>query len=454
MPDRPAGVEKVGIEHTSTESRHGSPGRVFTLWFAANLTIADYVVGVLSVESFGLTVSQALPVLLLGNVLGGAVLGLSAAMGPRLGFPQMMSSRASFGRRGNYLFGGLNWLSTVGWFTVNTILGVYALQVVWPGLNYYVVASVLVAAQVLIAVFGHDFIHLFEKYMAVALGVLFLGVFIAALGANRGELQFAIPAYSGVDVGAVGVVLASSFSYIMSWSPYASDYSRYLPEGTSAKRVALFATAGGAMASFAVEVIGAAVGTLAPTANLFEGLYHITGSFGPFAIAAVLLGAVAANALNIYTNSLSALVLDVRAKRWVAVLAGGAVGLALSLYGGYNFVDNFESFLLVLDYWITPWLGVVLVDYFVIRRTDVGKVANPLGWDWKAFTAYFAAVLVSVPYMVPALSLGFPFGSLAYLFGGADFSYFVSFGLACLLTVALRMTGRGPAPSAGSGAPA
>ncbi len=438
MADRPAEVERTGIEHVPEEERHGSPGRTFTLWFAANLTVADYVIGVLAVSSFGLTFSQSVPVLLAGNLLGGAMLGLSAAMGPRLGFPQMLSSRATFGRRGNYVFGGLNWLSTVGWFVVNTILGVTALQVVWPSLNYYAAATVLVAAQVLIVVFGHDFIHLYEKVMAVVLGFLFLGVFASALGADRGQLVLVAPAYPALTLGSVGVVLAASFSYLMSWSPYASDYSRYLPSGVSGRRVALFALAGGAVASFAVEVIGGVVGTLTPNLGLFQGLYQLTGSFGPYAILAILLGAVAANSLNLYTNSLSALVLDVRTKRWVAVIAGGAVGLALTFYGQANFAANFESFLLVLDYWITPWLGVVLVDCFVLGRTTVGSAADPRTWDWRALAAYSAAVAISVPFMVPALNLGYPFGALAYLFGGADYSYFVSFGAACALTLVLR----------------
>ncbi|MDE1852633.1 MAG: cytosine permease [Thaumarchaeota archaeon] len=445
MADKPVVIEKTGIEHIPAEERHGSPGRVFTLWFAANLTVADYVIGVLSVQFFGLTIPQALPILLLGNILGGLLLGLSAAMGPKLGFPQMLSSRSSFGRRGNYFFGAFNWISTVGWFTVNTILGVAALQVLFPSLSFYAGASALVVAQVLVAVYGHDFIHLFEKVMAVVLGVLFLGVFIAALEANGGQLAFILPLYPGLPpLRAVGLLLAAAFSYLMSWSPYASDYSRYLPADVSGRRVALLAFAGGAAASFAIEAIGAFVGVLTQGLGLFQGLYELLGSVGPVAILAIVLGAAAANVLNIYTNSLSALVLDIRVKRWMAVVAGGAVGLALSIYGQVNFVANYENFLLVLDYWITPWLGIVLVDYFVLRRTSVETSANPLMWDWKALGAYLVAVLVSVPYMVPSLNLGFPFGALAYVFGGADFSYFVSFGVACVLIFALRNTRRAP----------
>ncbi|HEY6283865.1 MAG TPA: cytosine permease, partial [Nitrososphaerales archaeon] len=239
------------------------------------------------------------------------------------------------------------------------------------------------------------------------------------------------------SLGTLGVVLAVSFSYLMSWSPYASDYTRYLPSSTPSRRVALYALAGGSGASFAVEMIGALVGSL--TSGLgFGGLYGLAGPFGPVAILAIILGAMAANALNIYTNSLSALVLDVKTKRWVAVVVGGLVGLALSFAGQVNFELNFENFLLVLDYWIMPWLGIVLVDYYVSRRTSVQSSTDAQGIDARALIAYLVAVFASVPFMVPALHLGYPFGALAYLFGGADFSYFVSFLAAAGLTFLLR----------------
>jgi NCS1 family nucleobase:cation symporter-1 len=445
MTDRPASVERTGIEHIPPEDRHGSPGRVFTLWFAANLTVADYVIGVLCVQAFDLTVAQSIPVLLAGNLLGGALLGLSAAMGPRLGYPQMLSSRSSFGRRGNYLFGGMNWISTVGWFTVNTILGVEALEAVFPGVNFYASATGLVALQVVVAVYGHDFIHLFEKVMSLVLGILFFGVFLLTLPKLGAAFSF-VPTEGSAGMpalGPVGVVLAASFSYLMSWSPYASDYSRYLPTGVSGKRVALFALAGGAAASFAIEAIGALVGSLTPAAGFFTDLYHFAGWFGPLAIVAIILGAMAANALNIYTNALSALVLDIRAKRWLMVVVGGLVGLALSFAGQANFVFNYQDFLFLLDYWITPWLGIVLVDYFVAKRTTVDSSSNPPLWDWRALAAYVAAVLVSVPFMVPlnpinGQPLGSPFGAFASVFGGADFSYFISFGVAVVLSFVLR----------------
>jgi purine-cytosine permease-like protein len=85
-----------------------------------------------------------------------------------------------------------------------------------------------------------------------------------------------------------------------------------------------------------------------------------------------------------------------------------------------------------------PWLGIVIVDYYLSRRTTVEMSANPRGWDARALAAYAIAVLVSIPFMVPALHIGFPFGSLASVFGGADFSYFVSFTIAGTLTYLVR----------------
>ena len=451
MPDRPVEVEKTGIEHVTDEQRHGSPGRVFTLWFAANLTIADYVVGVLCVlpspdYGFGLTVSQALPVLLLGNLLGGLFVGLAATMGPELGFPQMMSSRASFGRFGNYLPGVLNWTSTVGWFTVNTILAVFALQVIFPGASFVAGAAAYVVIQAVIAIYGHDFIHLFEKVMSVVLGVLFLAIFVTILPHLSSAFSYVPAGAAGAaSLGAVGTVLVYCFSYLMSWSPYASDYSRYLPWSASKARILLFALAGGAASSFAVEVVGALVGSVTPLqseSSYFGGLYSAVGSFGWLAMVTLILGAFAADALNLYTNSLSALILDVKASRWKTVAAGAVVGFGVAVVVGEQFEPFYESFLLLLSYWIMPWLAIVIVDFFLSRRTSVEATLNPGRWDGGALLVYAVSVLASVPFMVPLINLGYPVGSLAYLFGGADFSYFISFGIAFALQGLVRLSRR------------
>ena len=206
----------------------------------------------------------------------------------------------------------------------------------------------------------------------------------------------------------------------------------------------LLALAGGAASSFAIECVGALVGSLTSrqsTVAFFGGLYSFAGAYGGLAMLTLILGAFAADALNLYTNSLSALVLDVKARRWLTVAAGGVVGFLIAVAVGANFESFFENFLLALSYWITPWLAIVLVDFYVAKRTSVEASANPAKWDWPALAIYGFSILASVPFMVPPLTLGYPVGALASWFGGADFSYFISFAVALVLTVLLRMRG-------------
>jgi len=420
-------LEKQGIEHIDLEKRHGLPFSTFTLWFAANLTIADYALGSLF---FGLPISSIVIAVVMGNVIGGLMLGLMAAMGPTFGYPQMMISRAVMGRIGNVPFALANWVSTVGWFTVNIILGGYALQLTF-GLPFYLAAGMMVVADVAIATYGHDFIHLFEKIMSVVLAVMFAAVTVVAYD-KIGTGFSSYTASASFNLYFWALVVAAIFSYLMSWSPYASDYSRYLAQSTSKWRVVAFTMAGGAIASAWLELIGflVYVGANNPHLNSIAALSSVSGGYSIFALLAVVLGAVAADALNLYTNSLSALVLFRRAGRVQTVILAGIVGFFLAIVGSSNFGSFYQNFLLTLDYWITPWIGVMLgAFYFRSVRSGVESVGRFLK---AGLICYAFGLLVSVPFMNLS-SYGVNYiGPVADLLEGADVSYFVAFAAALL----------------------
>jgi NCS1 family nucleobase:cation symporter-1 len=427
--DSVTAVEPFSIEHIPSEERHGTTRHLFWLWFAANLTIADYALGFLPI-TLGVPLGTTILMLAIGNLLGAALVGACAAMGIRSGYPQMYMGRRSFGRTGGYLPAALNWLSTAGWFTVNTILGGFALQILWGGLPFWTAAGILVIAQTAIVIYGHNLIHAFERVMAAVLGVLFTIATIVAL-----THWDSITSYSGTASGrtlsVAAIVLAASFSYVMSWSPYASDYSRYLPEGASMKQAFLATWAGAGLASFWLETLGALVAILAVRAARalpIDALDQVMGAFGTWALIAVVLGACAANALNLYSNAMSARVLDLRLKRWHLAIAGGSLGFVLALAGHTDFLDKYRDFLLFLDYWITPWLAIVLLDFFVFRhqRPDEFRLARSVGT--VGLLCYAVGIAASIPFM----SGTYFTGAFAVHLGGADFSYFIGFAVAGL----------------------
>jgi len=432
--DRVAVPEPYSIEHIPFADRHGHSRQLLWLWLAANLTIADYAIGFLPVRVLGLALWPTIIALALGNILGGLVLAWSAAMGPAAGYPQMFIGRRPFGRVGGYIPAALNWLSTAGWFTVNTILGSFAIQLLIPGIPFAVAAAILVVVQTLLVIYGHNLIQAFERYMALILGVLFTIATVIAL-THGSTLAAWHPKPIGSSLSLFAIVLAVSFSYIMSWSPYASDYSRYLPEITSRSYIAIYVFIGAVVASFLTEVVGVLVAILAPgAATPIAALKIAMGGFGAFAVVAVILGATTANVLNLYSNTISAKVLDIRLPRWQLAVVGGALAFIVALIGYQNFTRNYQNFLIVLDYWIMPWLAVVLIDFYLLKHREPMGFSEAPPWNRNGLIAFIIGLVVSIPFMSEAFYTG-PFASL---FGGADFGYFIGFLVAGVIYVVLN----------------
>ena len=444
--DRVTIPEPYSIEHIPFAERHGHSRQLLWLWLAANLTIADYAIGFVPV-ALGLSVGPAILALALGNILGGLVLAWSAAMGPAAGYPQMFIGRRAFGRIGGYIPAGLNWLSTAGWFTVNTILGAFAIELLLPGLPFWLSAAVLVVLQTLLVIYGHNVIQEFERYMVLILGVLFAIATVIALSHGSTIAAWHPKPLAGT-LTLFAIVLAVSFSYIMSWSPYASDYSRYLPEITSRSYIAIYVFIGAVLASFLTEVVGLLVAILAPAgATPIAALKTVMGGFGAFAVVAVILGATTANVLNLYSNTMSAKVLDIRLQRWHLAIIGGALGFALALLGYQNFTQNYENFLIVLDYWIMPWLAVVLLDFYVFGHREAMGFSQAVPVNWNGLIAWLIGLAVSLLFISEQFQVfGLKaHGPLATWFRDADFGYFIGFIIAGVIYVLLN---RGTARSA------
>jgi nucleobase:cation symporter-1, NCS1 family len=437
--DRVAIPEPYSIEHIPFAERHGHSRQLLWLWLAANLTIADYAIGFVP-AALGLSVGPAILALALGNILGGLVLAWSAAMGPAAGYPQMFIGRRAFGRVGGYIPAALNWLSTAGWFTVNTILGSFAMQLLIPALPFPVAAAILVVVQSLLVIYGHNVIQTFERYLALILGLLFAIATVIAL-THGSTIAAWHPKPVAGTLALFAIVLAISFSYIMSWSPYASDYSRYLPEITSRSYIAIYVFIGAVVASFLTEVVGLLVGILAPAgATPVAALKTVMGGFGVFAVVAVILGATTANVLNLYSNTMSAKVLDVRLPRWQLAIIGGVLGFILASAGYQNFTQNYQNFLIVLDYWIMPWLAVVLLDFYIFGHHEPMGFSQAVPVNWNGLIAWLVGLGVSLLFISEQFQVfGLKaHGPLAAWFGDADFGYFIGFLVAGVVYVLLN----------------
>ncbi|MEU9545982.1 purine-cytosine permease family protein [Streptomyces mirabilis] len=401
--DRVIAVETAGSEPIPDAERHGSPLQLLWTWASPNIEFATVYIGVISVLFFGLNFWQAAAALLLGTALGALTQGVLSLDGPRFGVPQMVIGRLSFGYRGNLLPAGVNALvAGVGWFAVNSVSAAFALNTL-TGLRPLPSLLLVVAVEIVIGFIGHNFVHAFEKYAFPALAVVFLvaGVWTfdhADLGASGG----------GGGIGGFLLAFSTAWGYAAGWNPYATDYSRYLPHTANRFRTALYPAVGLFLSVAVVSLIGAASATIAapdsatPTAA-FTG--HLPSWLGDLVLLSIILGGISANALNVYSSAMSITSLGLRLPAWlgrgVLVVVSGVAGTAAAWASLSDAGHAYEAFLLVIAYWIGPWLGVVLVERWLRTRTPDDEPARRLGdrafTNWPGISALLVGVAVSVP---------------------------------------------------------
>jgi len=416
----PVRIESHGIEPIPAAERHGRSSSLFTLWFAANLGIPPWFLGVL-LYSFGLGLWASLATVVVANLIGAALVAAASSMGPGSGLPQLALSRSGFGRIGVYVPAALNWLSCLGWFAVNSVLGgeLLASLIGVPSAAGIVLIGVV---QIAIAVFGHDVVHFVERWVAVLLALTF-AYFTwrsVVLGAGAPALQQGAFHWAPFALG-----VAMIASYVFSWAPYASDYSRYLPASAGRRGAFGWTFLGNLLACAWVEVLGVLLAAHFRVYDAVPLLRAASGGLAVFVFAAGIFGTLTADLLNIYTGATSLLALGIRAPRALAAVIVGVLGTALALLGMRGFSGDYESFLLLLSYWIAPWLGVLFMQRAAARAP-------------RALEAGFWAFLIGLVLSVPFMSQSLFTGPAARAMGGADVAYYVGGIAAAVIYLLLR----------------
>ncbi|WP_406135597.1 purine-cytosine permease family protein [Streptomyces sp. NBC_01089] len=457
--DSIAKVEPYGVDHIPEVERHGKAGSQFSVWFAAGLNFPIMLLG-FSAAALGLSMTAAVTAIIAGALVGSATMGIMSRMGVRLGVPQQMQARGPLGFVGNLLpVAYINVFAGVGWAAVTVILGGKALGVLL-GTPFWLSAAVLTALQLTVAVFGYNMIHYLQRILSVVLFVLFTLVTVVALY-RGGHFLAANPGASGY-IGASGgwITLGGWFlAFLIAWLPFASDYSRYLPDSRKVSTSAGLLTALGNFVTLSwlgitgVVLAGAATTTDDPILALKE----LTGPWSVPAMLAILLSSFSQNFLNVYGGAISLQTLGLPLKRWQSVTLICVAAFGVSLWGVGGIYTSFEVFLNLTAYFIAPYVAVILLDYFVGPRRDKTRIPELyekrriLEWG---FVAWLAGVICSVPFWQSDLYTG-PVASAHPEWG--ELTYYVGFAVAAvlyLLTYRLPpLWHRGPAGADVAGVP-
>ncbi len=458
-------VERRGMEPVPDSERHGSARELALVWTGAMANYASLFTGALVIGApliIGLKDGQlglldSIIAIAIGALLAAVLHGLISATGVKTGTPQMVFARAIFGHRGSYLGAALLWMMAIGWFAVDCVIaGWAAVQLAGifglPKTTGVAMGAItlMLLLSVLVAIYGHRTVHVFEKFGAIVFMAFCALLFVVLLPKIHWNLPTTVSGTPRIAAMVVGGSLI--YALIASWIPFGSDYSRYLPRTSSTRRVAWWSGLGIGLSTALLGILGVLLYTINPSNP--DLLSVITAATPPWLIVPfllfVILGELWANYFDVYTAGLAALAMDIPLKRWISALICGIVG-AIFVYGiallthftqaqtysdlVTNFLGFYVDFLLLTYLWVPAWAAVLLVDFFVFRRG--GYVADQLtcgrggfywyrgGVFWRALISWLVGFAVTIPFIGSAT---LPWsgqswqGPLAHLLGGMDFS--------------------------------
>jgi NCS1 nucleoside transporter family len=443
--DKIAAVEPYGVDAIPDSERHGKAISQFFIWFAAGMNFPIMVLG-FSAVSMGLSLSSAVTAIIAGSFVGAVVMGILSRMGGRLGVAQQIQARGPLGFFGNFVpVAYVNVFAGIGWAAVTVILGAQAAHSLVPAIPFWLSALVLVSLQLVVAVYGYNMIHYLERILAVVLCVGF--VVITVVSISRGW-QGAFPSNPEAKfwVGGVGGWITFSgyfLSFLIAWWPFASDYSRYLPDEDHVNRATGFWTFAGNFISLSWLGIAGAIlgGGAAAGEGPIEALHRLTGPYAVVALLTVLLSSFSQNFLNVYGGAISIQTLRIPVSRRTAVIFICVIAYLISLWATEGFEAKFKTFLFLGAYLIAPFGALLLCDYVLNHRHDRSRIHEL--YDSRRILEWgFVAWLIGAAASMPFWQLSFYTGPIAAAHPEwGDLSYFVGFAVGA---VAFALTYRLP----------
>ncbi|NBI62397.1 cytosine permease [Clostridiales bacterium] len=339
----------------------------------------------------GLGFSEAIWAGALGTAIGTAVMTVTGMIGHDLGVPSVVILRSSFGKAGSR-------------FLFSLVLGITLLS--WFGIQ----------AQVC----GAAFAHMFESITGIALpellstiiwGVIMCVTAVYGVNALKWLNYIAVPALLIISFyGAYVVVAENGMDAVLHYAPedsmkfidgvimaygyltfagvVAADFTRFQ---RSRKDTVLSTTIGIFPLGVILLILGSIMATLAGTYDI--ALIMVQIGLPIIGAVALILATWTTNTTNAYSAGIDMVaLLDAKGdKRAAVTLVCGVIGTVLGAIGLMDYVSNILSW---SSYLFTPIIGVMITDYFVLRKGRAENWDQPEGFGVAAVVACAAGSIV------------------------------------------------------------
>lgn len=371
----PKTIELHGIERVLPENRFDQNlWNNFTLWLSANFVIPTLALGTLAQAVFKLGTRESLLVILVFNLIAAFPAAILATLGPQTGLRQMTLSRYSFGWNGTKLMALLNAATCIGWSAVNVLVGAQLSQSI--GISWLTPNLTIILISVfttVVSLYGYSYVHRYERYAWIPMVLVFFSLFWFHLPHFNNKTS---PLDGFTWWAAILSFGGTIFGYAAAWCAYASDYNVNQREETQPQKVFWFTYLGILIPCISIESLGVLLSTVAHLSNKTGGdlLAEASVAFGmlrTLLLILLLASLIANNTPNDYSLGLSLQLLGQRwqkVNRGVWTVLGSIAYVILALCIGTRFNEALTDFLLLITYWISPWVTIILIEHFYFRK--------------------------------------------------------------------------------------
>ncbi|MEU7566543.1 cytosine permease [Streptomyces fradiae] len=366
-PGRTAGPPG-GDEASDDYSLTRVPEEARRSWFSVAVqrfgqvsSFQQFMVG--AVLGYGMTFTDALIAITVGSVMLEVVTILLGVAGVREGVSTSVLARWSgFGRKGSAAVGLLVAFSLAGWFGVQNGVfaqGMHDLAGWAPEWAWALLGGALVTA---ISVHGFT-VMAWTAYLTVPAFLLLAGWSVAdtLAGHSLRDLLTGAPPGPVLSLAEGTTLVAGAFILGALMTP---DMTRFNRRPSDVVKQTLL---GVTLGEYAIGLTAVMLGHAARTADVVGIITTSSGLWGTLILTTAILKI---NDWNLYSSALAAVnsadvLLGRRISRRGVTLVIGAAGTALSATGA---VEDFAGFLETVGVLVPPVAGVVIAEYYVVRR--------------------------------------------------------------------------------------
>ena len=361
MPLEAFKIEQHGVDAVPKSERTKSWWDLFVIQAGVNITLSSLLLGGLLVP--GLSWAQACWALVVGNILLGILLALMGYFGVDYGISTTVASRFALGHpHGSWIASIIILLSMVGWFAVTAELAGQATHDALQGTpgfsNIAVVIAFIGILNSLPPIFGFENIKWLSRLAVPGLTGLCVWILIVIVSkyGYRNLIHYApthtLSLTTGLDL-VMGGLIVGVFT--------ASDISRYV---VSAKDNWVGAMLGAFPPSLFLGLVGALSKLATGDWNAVSVVQRL--GLGAPALIVIIASSWTANNSNLYCSGLALANIFPKLSRWQSTALMGGLGTTLA---ALRVTRYFGSFLLVLSGLFSPLIGILLCDYFIVRRS-------------------------------------------------------------------------------------